>query len=316
MPALAGRRVQEASCTSMLSAVLALHATLWLQVPAERQPYRSQTDLVVLHVTVLQPRSGLVADLPREAFSVYENGQPQTLVFFERADSPASVGLLLDSSTSMMRRREAVVAAGQSFARSAHPQDEMFLIQFNEHVQLGLSDGERFTSDPETLERALDRITARGMTALFDAVVAGLEHLDHATRQKKILIVVSDGGDNASRATLDDVLARALRQDAVIYTISIHDPYDADADPRLLRRLAAATGGEAFFARRVEDVAGIFERIAREIRSGYTLGYIPADAPADGEFRDVRVEVASPGRRRLTVRARSGYVAAAGGGEP
>jgi VWFA-related protein len=287
----------------MLSFLL---GALLLQSPAAGpQRLRASSELVVLNVTVVDGKSQYVGGLPREAFAIFENNRPQPLGFFENADTPATIGLVLDNSTSMSRRRDAVAAAGVSFAAASHPDDELFTINFNEHVWPGLPEGQLFTSDREELAHALLTMRTRGQTAFFDGLGAALRHLEQGHRQKKVLIVVSDGGDNASRSTFDNVLEAALRLDAVVYTISIRDEYDTDGRPDVLRKIAAATGGEAYFLRGVDGVAATFERIARDIRSGYVLGYTP-EAGADG-FRAIKVRVQPPDNRRLVVRCRSGY---------
>jgi len=222
-----------------------------------------------------------------------------------------TVGLVLDGSVSMQRKRPGLIAAGTKFADSSRPDDEMFTINFNENVWPGLPPGKLFTSDREEIKRALERTTARGQTALFDAIAAALKVLETGQRQKKALIVVSDGGDNASRARFEDVLATALRMDAVIYSISITDQYDrGEANPRVLRKLASATGGEAFFLSDADDATQALDRIARDIRTAYTICYAPG---ANEGYRSIRVDVRPPDRRKLSVRARSGYVA--GGGQ-
>jgi Ca-activated chloride channel homolog len=285
-----------------------LPLVLWLLTlqpqTSEPQRLKSSSELVVLTVTVMEGKSRYVAGLPREAFAIFEDGRPQPLAFFESADTPATIGLVIDNSTSMHRRREAVIAAGASFAASSHPDDEMFTVNFNEHVWRGLPEGQLFTSDRQELERALLAMTTRGQTAFFDGLHAALGHLEKGHKQRKVLVVVSDGGDNASRSTFDSVLQTALRMDAVIYTVSITDEYDRDAKPDVLRKIAAATGGEAYFLNDIAGVAPTFERIARDIRSGYTLGYTPE--PGTG-YRAIKVRVQPPDKRRLAVRCRSGY---------
>jgi VWFA-related protein len=275
------------------------------QIEAPRKVFRSRSDVVLLHVSVVDRKAGYVPGLPREAFSVYENGRPQTVTFFQNEDTPVTVGLVIDSSGSMRYKRDAVIAAGLAFARSSHPGDEMFTINFNERVWSGLPPGLPFTSTIADLERALQRSTARGETALFDALLVSFGHLEKGGQQKKVLIVVSDGEDNASTARFEDVLEAALRTDAVIYTIGLSDEYEK-ANPKLLRKLAKATGADAFFPRDPRETTRILERIARDIRSGYTIGYAPADQ--DERFRAIRVTVTSPQGRNLSVRARSGYL--------
>jgi VWFA-related protein len=272
----------------------------------QRPTYTSHADLVVLHVSVLDRHAGYVSNLPRDAFSVTEDGRPQQIEFFQHEDTPVTVGLVIDSSGSMRRRRESVIAAGMAFAASSNPADELFTINFNERVWPGLDEGQEFTSDGDTLRHALDRSTARGQTAFFDALSAAMRHLEKGHESRKVLVVVSDGGDNASRTTCDDILDRALRSDIVVYTVGIFDSDDDDKNPKLLKKLADVTGGEAFFPKTNDDVKPVFERIARDIRSSYTLGYVPHDGHT-GEHR-LHVDVRDPDRRNLRVRARTAYV--------
>ena len=292
---------------------------LFLSVLAQDAPPRaafsSRSDLVVLRVSVVDRRAGFVSGLPREAFVVHEDGRPQPIQFFENEDTPATVGLLIDSSGSMQPRRDSVIAAGMAFADSSNPADELFTLNFNESVWPGLLPGHPFTSDRDELRRALDRSTARGETALFDAIAIGLRHLDAGHRTRKVLVVVSDGGDNASHTRFDEVLDAALRKDVVIYAIGIYDPGNRDAKPGLLRQLADATGGEAFFPHTNAEVIPFLERIARDIRSGYTVGYVPAAGAENRARRSVHVDVRSPNGRRLAARARSSYISSSAGSD-
>ena len=295
----------------LVAAVIVLHAFVIAAPAAESQQdqspravFSSTSDLVVLHVTVLDRKSGFVAGLPRDAFRVYEDGEPQAISFFRNEDSPVTVGLVIDSSSSMHRKRDAVIAAGLAFAQSSHPDDQLFTVHFNERVWHGLPADQAFTSDVANLRAALQRTTTRGKTALFDALAQGLAHVERGDAQKKVLIVLSDGGDNASRTKFADVLDTARRSDTVIYTIGMADQYDDDADPGVLKALARATGAEAYFPDDAGDLTALLERIARDIRSGYTIGYVPTKQ-TEG-FNEVRVDVMSD--RDLTVRARSGYL--------
>jgi Ca-activated chloride channel family protein len=294
----------------MLSLLLA--AVLAQDAPP-RAAFSSHSELVVLRVSVVDRKAGFVSGLPREAFAVHEDGRLQPIQFFENEDTPVTVGLVIDNSGSMQRRRDGVIAAGMAFADSSHPADELFTLNFNEKVWPGLPDGQLFTSDRVELRRALDRSTTRGETALFDAIAMGLRRLDEGHRTRKVLIVVSDGGDNASRTTFEQVLDAALRKDVVIYTIGIYEAGDREAKPRLLRQLADATGGEAFFPAADGEVTPLLQRIARDIRSGYTVGYVPPAGPDSQRPRSVRVDVRSPDGRKLAVRARSAYIAGIGG---
>jgi len=273
-----------------------------------RAAFVSRSELVVLRVSVVDRRAGFVSGLPREAFTVHEDGQPRDIQFFENEDTPVTVGLVVDCSGSMQTRRDGVIAAGLAFARSSHPADELFTLNFNEAVWPGLPADQPFTSDRDELKRALDRSITRGQTALFDAVAAGLRHLGRGSRTRKVLVVVSDGGDNASRTHFDEILDMALRHDVVIYTIGIYDHGDREAKPGLLRQLADATGGEAFFPKPNDPVTPVLERIARDIRSSYTVGYVPPAGDLAPRRRSIRVEVRPPDGRKLAVRARSSYI--------
>jgi len=269
--------------------------------------FSARSEVVVVHVTVTDGKSRPVAGLPREAFTLYEDGRSEAVTFFHNEDNPVTVGLVLDCSGSMQQKREAVIAAGLTFAQSSHPKDEMFTVNFNENVWDGLPPSMPFTTNVDDLRAALGRTTARGKTALFDGLRVALKRLNDGHQQKKVLILVSDGGDNASSSKFEDVLGLALRMDALIYAISMPDQYDTDAKPDVLKKLARATGGEVFFPRKLEDVTEVLERIAHDIRSGYTLGYSPSREAAG--YRAIRVDVKSTDGKKLSVRARSGYVA-------
>jgi VWFA-related protein len=274
---------------------------------APHKVFSSRSEVVLVHVSVLDGKSHLVSGLPEQSFKVFENDQPQTITFFHNQDNPVTVGLVLDCSTSMQRKRDAVIAAGLAFAQSSHPADELFTVNFNEAVWSGLPAAIPFTNDVNQLREALQRSSARGKTALFDAVRFGLNHLGKGQRQKKVLILVSDGGDNASTSTFDDVLRAAQATDAVIYAVSLSDQYDSNANPDVLRKLTRATGGKAYFPDNPKDSTAVLAQIANDIRSGYTIGYVP---PSTGDgYRKIRVEARTPDGRSLSVRARPGYVA-------
>lgn len=295
-----------AACLILLTSLPWCAARAATQDPQPgRAIFSSRADLVVLHVSVVDRKAGLVSGLPREAFTVYEDGQPQRIEFFSNEDSPATVGLVIDSSMSMHRKRDALIAAGVTFAQSTHPKDEIFSVLFNERVWFGLAPEQPFTSNPAQLRAALSTSTARGRTALFDAVMAALQHVERGTSGKQALIVISDGGDNSSRASFAEVLDAVSRSDAVIYTVCLTDEYDGDADPGKLEKLSKASGAIPFKPQDVNDVARILERVARDIHSGYTVGYVPS-ATAAGR-RKIKVEVAAPNRGRMSVRARSEY---------
>jgi Ca-activated chloride channel homolog len=266
------------------------------------------TDLVSLAVTVVDRQGALVPGLRQEHFAVYDNGERQAIEFFTSEDQPATIGLLVDSSGSMRGRRDDVTNAAVAFAALCHPLDEFFTLNFNEVVWPGLPPHVLFTEDMDQLEGALSTAPAAGLTALYDAVSRGLAHLRRGTRDRKALVVVSDGGDNASVQTLDGVLQDARRANAVIHSVTFFDPDNRDARPRVLKTLAGDTGGRAFTASDTEDVRRSFGQIAKEIRSGYTIGFVPSDTSRGG-FHVMRVDVNAGDNRQLIARTRAGYYA-------
>lgn len=265
-------------------------------------------DLVVLQASVRDREGRAPTDLTAQNFTVFEDGARQSIRVFRHEDAPVTVGLVVDHSGSMRAKLADVVVAARSFVRLSRPDNEIFVVNFNEDVTFGLSAPAKFTSRPEELESAIHRTGAKGQTALYDAIVAALRQLRAGSRDKQALIVISDGGDNASTATLDTVLRLAARSNAAIYTIGIFDERDKDRNPAVLRRLARATGGEAFIPNRLGDLDGICRKIADDIRNQYTIGYVSSNKGAPGTFRKIRVLAQGSGSRKLTVRTRSGYV--------
>ncbi len=298
--------------------VLALVAQ---QVLGGQEPptFSTESELVVLHVAVRDRKGGYVGGLKQESFRVLENKRPQTVGFFHSQDAPVTIGLLIDSSGSMGPNREMVIAAALGFAKAMNAKDEFFVLGFNEELHRPLLSGEPFTHHEPTLRVALvQAIRAQGQTAIYDAVEAGLAHVGTGSFERQVLVVLSDGGDNASRTTRPDVLGAAQGSNAVIYTIALVDPLDREADPQFLADLSRMTGGLTFRPRDAHEVAQIFQRIAVDIRNMYTLGYVPSQsresaerAPRTQRLRQVAVEVRSPGGQRLSVRTRRAYLAGA-----
>jgi len=275
--------------------------------PGEEYRIRVNTNLVVLHATVQDHKGALVSRLEKDSFHVFEDGALQQIKYFSHEDIPVTVGLVIDNSGSMRRKRADVIAAALAFARSSNPQDQMFVVNFNEHVRFGLPDNQLFTDQAPQLAVALSTIITSGQTALYDAVAAALEHLKKGDRDKKVLIVISDGGDNASRHSLAQIMAMTQHADVIIYTIGLFDEEDDDRNPRVLRQLAEATGGDVFLPRTLNDVVPICEQIARDIRNQFTIAYAPANTKQDGTYRSVQVTASAPGRGRLLVNTRAGY---------
>jgi Ca-activated chloride channel homolog len=281
----------------------------------ERSPTRGEAqakiavtaNLVVLPVSVTDARGTFVAGLKRQDFHVYEDRQLQELTVFEEGDTPVTVGLVVDHSRSMGPKLRDVVAAVSLFAHSSNSQDEMFVVDFNDDVLIELMAGKAFSSDPKELEKALTAVTARGRTALYDAVSEGLNHIKYGHSGKKALILISDGGDNASHLKYSQVLAQARQSQTMIYAIGLVGADDKEENPGLLRRLCKDTGGIAYFPREGESVAKVSAEIARDLREQYSLGYAPQNMQRVDTFRKIEVKVSAQGHGSLRVRTRQGY---------
>ena len=265
------------------------------------------TKLVLLPVKVTDAEGKFVAGLKAEDFRVYEDGQLVKPTIFEEGDVPVTVGLVVDHSRSMGSKLMGVVAAVSSFAHSSNSHDEMFVVDFNDNVSIELMKGKAFSSDAKELGEALTAVSARGRTALYDAVSEGLHHLRYGHMEKKALVIISDGGDNASHLKYAQVLKQARETQALIYSIALVGSDDGEENPGLLRRLCKDTGGIAYFPRAGESVANVSAEIARDLREQYTLGYVPQDLQRAEAFRKVEVKVTAQGRGKLRVRTRQGY---------
>ncbi len=280
--------------------------------PQDRPTFKAASELVVMHVSVRDRGGRYITGLTRDAFTVIDDGKPQSLDMFSADEVPASVGFLIDNSNSMRPNRDGVIASSVAFAKHSHPQDEIFVLTFNETVRQAW--GPRVVAEMEPAAFALamsDAIVARGMTAIYDGIAAGLTRLERARHTRQVLIVVSDGGDNASKVKLDDMLKRVHESDATVYSVAMVDPLVREgSDPRLLRRLARSTGGEFHYPRGVDDVAKAFESISKDIRNAYTIAYTPTkggETAVQGRRRTVKVYARSQDHRVLTVRTRDGY---------
>jgi Ca-activated chloride channel homolog len=276
---------------------------------SDQDAVRLNVDLVVLHTTVQSSKRAFVSGLRKEDFHVYEDGVLQQIDSFSHEDIPVTVGLVIDNSGSMRPKRVEVIAAALAFARSSNANDQIFVVNFNENVSFGLPANMTFTDRVDQLEVALSRIATNGRTALYDAVASALGHLKKGNRDKKVLIVISDGADNASRHSLAQIITILKETETIIYTIALFDEGDPDQDPRPLKQLARVTGGEAFLPESVKEVVPICERIARDIRNQYTITYSPTNTKYDGSYRVIQVKAVTHGRGALTVRTRAGYTA-------
>jgi VWFA-related protein len=283
--------------------------TLGLLAPARgQQPqFKSESELVVVHVLVTDRSGAYISDLTPDAFRLFDETRPQTPKFFLNEDAPVTVGLIIDSSGSMAPARDRVIAASAEFVESSNRQDEVFALVFNDDVENVLRDG-TFTSDPVVLGGALAKaFQPAGRTALYDAVVDGLDYAQRGSRDRRVLVVLSDGGDNASEATLKDVVARVQASNTVIYSVALADPLDSDANPGKLKQLAEMSGGEVFEPRNVAEVRKAFQKIARDVRHMYTIGYEPTNTAYHAGFHRIRVDVKTADGRRLSVHSRAGY---------
>jgi Ca-activated chloride channel family protein len=300
----------------LIAAVIALSSWARSQ-DASPSPHRAgdaytikvNVDVVVLRATAQDRKNIPVSGLSQDDFQVYEDGVLQPVKYFSHEDVPVTVGLVVDNSGSMKSKRPDVIAAALAFAHSSNPKDQMFVVNFNEKVSFGLPGSTAFTDQPAQLQAALSRVAPDGETALYDAIAEALEHLKKGNRDKKVLILVSDGGDNASKHKLTEIMTLAGQPGVTIYTVGIFDDQDADRNPSVLKRLAKQTGGEAFLPDSLKDVTPICERIARDIRNQYTIAYVPTNRKRDGTYRSVQVKASESGGKHLSVRTRTGYFA-------
>jgi VWFA-related protein len=273
---------------------------------------RRDVNLVVLYASVLNEQGSFVPSLKEENFRVLESGVEQKLAVFRREDVPVTVGLVVDNSGSMRDKRAKVNAAALTFVETSNPQDEVFVVNFNDEFFLDLD--KDFTNDIRELREALERVDSRGATALYDALIGSMDHLKKGSRDKKVLLVVTDGEDNASRKTLAAAVEEAHKSGTVIYAVGLLNQEEKRAARRArrdLESLSTATGGAAYFPNSVEEVGAICTEIAHDIRNQYVLAYYPTNTAKDGTFRPVKVDLVKPPRNlgRLTVRTRVGYYA-------
>jgi Ca-activated chloride channel family protein len=290
---------------SLLSAILLFQFTISVDV-----------DLVVFNVTVLGDDGRPVTGLTADNFRVYEDGREEKIKLFQPVDTPATVGLLIDNSGSMTSKLNEVREAAWAFIQASHPEDEMFIVNFNRKPWLALPSGMPFTNDRAQLRTTLVQSRTEGTTALYDAVVLGLNHLKEGTRQRKALVILSDGGDNASTTKLDDALRLAQQSSATIYCIGIYDIYQKDRNPGVLKKLAKATGGEAYFPSTLHDLQTVWPRIAGAIRGQYSIGYVSSNLARDGAFRKVKITASVKRGKLLDVRTRPGYISSTAPPEP
>ncbi len=290
------------------------------ETPQEQQPnvqpdvdqsavfvFKTQVREVILHATVVDEQRRLVTNLNRPAFTAFENGVPQATTSFHREDVPVAMGIVVDNSGSMREKRDNVNQAVLNLIRAGNPKDETFVVNFSQDSYLD----QDFTSDENLLQKALQKISARGSTALYDAIVASAVHLQNNSRvERKVLLVITDGRDNASQETLQEATHRLQQEHGpTLYAIGLLGDELQQSDTGALQGLAEVTGGVAFFPNRLDEVNDITRIVGRDIHSQYTIGYKPTERAKNGTYRAITVKAQIPGHRKLTVRTRSGYYA-------
>ncbi len=294
----------------ILLSLICASVAIPLQTPLpDDAPFRISVDLdlVTIPVTVRDRKGQNVPGLAADSFEIYEDKVRQNIRLFRTEDIPVTAGLVVDHSGSMQPRMQDVTAAAQAFARKSNPSDEIFVLNFNERVVPGLPPSLPFSNDPEQLGAAILNAPIAGNTALYDALDTALDRVGRGTRTKKVLVLISDGGDNASHTQLPVLMKKIARLNITIYAIGIFNSDDADSNVRVLRNLVHATGGEAYFPAS-HDVPVVCERIAASIRQQYTLGYVSTNKRGTGKYRRIQV-FARAGKTKLYVHARAGYIA-------
>jgi VWFA-related protein len=294
------------SAAAAAAALALAGATMGL---AQQSPlFTSKSELVVLHVLVKDSSGAYVSGLPLDAFHVFEEKQEQAVRFFALEDAPVTVGLLIDNSGSMAPVRDRVIAASAAFVESSNPQDEVFALVFDDTVRAVFDAAAPFTSDAAVLRRALaDVFVPAGRTALYDAVDRGLRYVREGSRPRQVLVVLSDGGDNASHAGFTGALISTQASNTAIYTVALVDPLDQESDPGHLAKFAKTSGGVAFAPGDISGVDRALQQIARDIRHSYTIGYEPPATRRPPGFHRLRVDVRSPDGRKFVTRTREGY---------
>src|SRR5579884_84810 len=284
----------------LLTLASALPTCVWAQ-------FRADARLVVLHASVVDKKGKLITNLDRDAFKVFENQQPQQIKIFRREDVPVSLGIIIDDSGSMMTKRTRVEAAALAMVRASNPQDEVFIVNFNDDAFLDVP----FTNDIHKMEQGLARIDSRGGTAMRDAINMSLDYeRSEAKKDKKVLMVITDGNDNASNISLEKLVQRANQSDTLVYAIGLfteEEKHEATKARRALNELTNATGGLAYYPKDVNEVQQWAVEIAHDIRNQYTIAYTPTIQQLDGSYRQIKVIVDAPGKP--VVRTRSGYYA-------
>jgi len=279
------------------------------QTPADQDSgvfvFKKRVEEVILHATVVDDQRHLVSNLDQSTFSVFEGGVPQTITSFHREDVPVAMGIVIDNSGSMREKRDKVNEAVLNLIRQSNPEDQIFVVNFSQDGYLD----QDFTSDVTLLRGALQRVSMQGSTALYDAIIASSVHLKNNPRlDNKVLLVITDGRDNASRETLQEAGFRLQQQNGpTLYAIGLLGDGLEPKDQEVLSALANSSGGAAFFPRTLDELDNISRTIGHDIRSRYTIGYKSSNPRQDSGYRTIQVQAQARGYRQLTVRTRKGY---------
>jgi len=270
--------------------------------------FKKDVDEVMLHASVIDDKQHIVTNLDRGAFTVFEDGKQQNIISFHHVDIPVAMGIVIDNSGSMREKRNKVNQAALNLVRSSNPQDEVFVVNFNDEQYLD----QDFTNNLLKLKEALEKIDARGGTAMYDAIVASAGHLKENGRlEKKVIFVVTDGEDNASSETLEQAVKQLQQENGPsVYAIGIlGDEEHPKRARKALEIIAQRTGGIAFFPKTLDEVDEISRTIASDIRNQYAIGYKPTNPRSAGNFRQIRVDAKAKGHNKLMVRTKTGYYA-------
>lgn len=278
--------------------------------PADSDDFKvsSEVEVVLLDVSVKGPNGGFVSGLTKENFEIWDEKEQQDITIFAAQDVPVTVGLVVDNSGSVRPKKPEIVTAALTFVTESNPKDEMFVVNFNDRVFMGLPSEVPFTGDPRLLREALLTNPAQGRTSLNDAIKSALEHIELGRLDKKTLVVVSDGGDNASQLLEDELISRIEHSLATIYTVGIYNPEDKDKNPGFLKKIARISGGEYYRPENTSHLVGVCQQIAKDIRNRYTIGFSPKTSSPDGKKRRLRIVARNDEGRQLEVRTRTHYM--------
>jgi VWFA-related protein len=268
----------------------------------------SEVDLVLLDVSVKDADGGFVAGLKKENFKVFDNKVEQPIRVFAAQDVPVTVGLVVDNSGSVRPKKPEIVTSALTFVTESNPKDEVFLVNFNDRVMMGLPQGTDFTDDRNLLRHSLLMSRPQGRTALYDAIKTALEHIEKGRLDKKTLVLISDGGDNASDTTRDEIMKMVERSIVTIYTVGIFNPEDKDKNPGFLKDIAKLSGGESYRPENINNLVGICQKIAHDIRNRYTVGFAPSVRDGDMKPHQLKLVVTNDQGKRLEVRTRTHYI--------